>query len=123
MARSQLVASSSAAARWRERLLPAALPLTILVVWELASSIGWMSSRVLPEPLAVVRAFWHLSVTGEMWQHVATSSWRALSGFAIGGSLALALGLLTGSLRGAETLLDSTLQICATFRRWRLSHW
>ena len=103
--------SEARAARWRERLLPFALPLAILVAWELASRFGWLSTRVLPEPWAVVRAFWTLAASGEMGQHVATSSGRALSGFALGGGLALALGLLTGSLRGAETLLDSTLQM------------
>jgi sulfonate transport system permease protein len=102
---------SERAARWRNRLLPALLPVLILVAWELASRSGWLSNRVLPEPWAVVKAFWVLAVSGEMWRHVATSTWRALSGFALGGSLALGLGLLTGSLRSAETLLDSTLQM------------
>ena len=46
-----------------------------------------------------------------MWQHVATSTWRALAGFAIGGGLGLALGLLTGTFRTAETAFDSTLQM------------
>ena len=105
------VASASSSRRWRERLLPAALPLAILIVWELSSRFGWLSTRVLPEPWAVVRAFWNLARTGELWHHVATSSWRAASGFAVGASLALALGLLTGSLRGAEKVLDSTLQM------------
>jgi sulfonate transport system permease protein len=104
-------ASSSDRGRWRARLLPALLPVTLLIVWELSSRLGWLSTRVLPEPLAVVRAFWTLAVSGEIWTHVATSSWRALSGFAIGGGLGLVLGLLTGSLRSAETLLDSTLQM------------
>jgi sulfonate transport system permease protein len=97
--------------RLQSRLLPWALPLLLLLAWELASRSGWLSTRVLPEPWAVVRAFWTLSASGEMWQHVATSTGRALSGFAVGGGLALALGLLTGSLRWAETLLDSTLQM------------
>ena len=95
----------------RARLLPWALPLALLLAWELASKSGWLSTRVLPEPWSVLQAFVALSASGEMWQHVATSTWRALSGFAIGGGLALALGLLTGSLRWAETLLDSTLQM------------
>jgi len=111
MSASTRSAALSNAARWRERLLPALLPLALLIAWELASHLGWISNRVLPEPLAVARAFWQLALSGEMAQHVATSSWRALSGFAIGGSLALALGLLTGSLRRAEALLDSTLQM------------
>ena len=94
-----------------ERALPWLLPAVILVAWQLASQSGWLSTRVLPEPWAVLKAFWTLSASGELWHHVATSTWRALSGFAIGGGLALALGLLTGSIKGAETALDSTLQM------------
>jgi sulfonate transport system permease protein len=91
--------------------LPWALPLAILAAWQAASMAGWISSRVLPEPWAVLKAFWTLAVSGEMRQHVQTSTVRALSGFALGGGLALALGLLTGTSRRAETLLDSTLQM------------
>jgi len=42
---------------------------------------------------------------------VRVSTMRALSGFAVGGGLGLVLGLLTGSFRWAETLLDTTLQM------------
>jgi len=93
------------------RVIPWLVPVGAIAVWQLLSQAGWLSTRILPEPLAVAKAFWAMSLTGEMWQHVATSSWRAVSGFLVGGSLALALGLLTGSLRWAETLLDSTLQM------------
>jgi sulfonate transport system permease protein len=102
---------ASASKRIGQRLLPWALPVAILLAWQAASQSGWLSTRVLPAPLAVVQAFYTLSASGEMWQHVATSTARALSGFAVGGGLALLLGLLTGSLRWAETLLDSTLQM------------
>ena len=98
-------------ARWQARALPWALPALVLLGWELASAIGWLSARVLPEPLAVLGAFWNLARTGELWQHVAVSSGRALLGLAIGGGLGLALGLLTGSFRLAETLLDTTFQM------------
>ncbi len=96
---------------WRSRLLPWTVPLLILVGWEVASRAGWLSARVLPEPWSVLKAFWTLSSSGELWHHVGISTVRALSGFAIGGGLALVLGLLTGSWRFAETLLDSTLQM------------
>lgn len=97
--------------RWARTALPWALPVLILLSWELASRLGWLSTRVLPEPLAVIKAFWTLAASGEMLQHVATSTWRALAGLAIGGGLGLALGLLTGSFRFAETALDSTVQM------------
>ena len=109
--RSPSTATRSGPGRWAHRLLPAALPVVLLCLWELCSRAGWLSTRVLPEPWAVVQAFWALARSGELAHHVATSSWRAASGFAVGGSLALALGLLTGSMRGAERVLDSTLQM------------
>ena len=96
---------------WSQRAVPWLVPVAVLALWQLASQAGLLSTRILPEPWAVVKAFWALAVTGEMWGHVWTSTWRAVSGFAIGGSLALSLGLLTGSLRWAETLLDSSLQM------------
>jgi sulfonate transport system permease protein len=101
----------SNALRWKRRIAPWLVPLAILAAWEISSRAGWLSSRVLPEPWAVLTAFARLAGTGEMWQHVWVSTQRALSGFALGGGLALALGLLTGSLRSAETLLDSTIQM------------
>ncbi|KQU77983.1 MULTISPECIES: aliphatic sulfonate ABC transporter permease SsuC [unclassified Rhizobacter] len=97
-------------AAWR-RIAPWLLPVGVLLAWELSSRSGWLSSRVLPEPLAVVKAFWSLLLSGEMARHVTTSTGRALAGFAVGGGLGIALGLLTGSLRSAETLLDTTLQM------------
>lgn len=98
-------------ADWRSRAAPWLLPVAILAAWQAASQFGWLSTRVLPEPWAVAKAFVALAASGEMWQHVATSTGRALSGFALGGSLALSLGLLTGTWRRAETLLDSTIQM------------
>ncbi|PFH11326.1 sulfonate transport system permease protein [Collimonas sp. PA-H2] len=96
---------------WRERLLPWLLPLLLILGWELAAKAGWLSSRILPEPWAVARAAWSLTVSGELWTHVRISAWRAISGFAVGGGLGLLLGLLTGTFKRAETLLDTSIQM------------
>ena len=93
------------------QLVPWAVPLALILFWQIAAQVGWLSSRILPEPLAVAKAFWSLSISGEIWLHAKTSLWRAISGFAVGGGLGLLLGLLTGSFRLAETLLDTTLQM------------
>ena len=94
-----------------QRLLPWIFPILLLVVWQIASSSGLLESRILPAPTAVVSAFWHLLVSGELWQHVKVSAGRALLGLLIGGGLGLLLGLLNGSSRFASTLLDTTLQM------------
>ena len=87
------------------------LPVLLLVWWEIAAQAGWLSIRILPEPFAVLKAAWNLSASGELWRHLAVSSGRAASGFAVGAGLGLVLGLLSGSLRSAELLLDTTLQM------------
>ena len=92
-------------------LLPWLLPILLMSAWELSARLGWLSTRVLPEPLAVLQAFVNLARSGELWQHIWVSTARALSGLAIGGGMGLLLGLLTGSLRWADTLLDTTLQM------------
>lgn len=96
---------------WKERLLPWLLPLLLILGWEFAAKAGWLSSRILPEPWAVARAAWSLTVSGELWTHVRISAWRAISGFAVGGGLGLLLGLLTGTFKQAETLLDTSIQM------------
>jgi sulfonate transport system permease protein len=93
------------------RLIPWLVPVTLIVAWQIASSSGWLSTRVLPAPLDVVKAAWTLTASGELWTHVKVSAGRALAGLAIGGGLGLALGLLTGSVKFFETLLDSTIQM------------
>jgi len=93
------------------RLVPWLLPIALISVWELTARMGWLSTRILPEPWAVIQAFYKLAVSGELWQHLWVSTARALTGLLIGGGLGLGLGLFTGSLRWAETLLDTTLQM------------
>ena len=97
-------------AAW-QRFLPWLVPVVLVIVWQLSSSFGWLSTRVLPAPLDVVTAFWTLAVSGELWTHVKVSAGRALIGLAIGGGLGLLLGLLTGSVKFFETLLDSSVQM------------
>ena len=94
-----------------QRVLPWIVPVGLIALWQISSSVGWLSSRVLPAPVDVGIAFWTLAASGDLWVHVKVSAARALSGLAIGGGLGLALGLLTGSVRWAETLLDSTIQM------------
>lgn len=95
----------------RTRFIPWLVPLLLLAVWQLSTQSGWLSTRVLPAPLDVLKATTRLALSGELLTHVKISAGRALAGFAIGGGTGLVLGLLTGSVRWAETLLDTTLQM------------
>ncbi len=75
-----------------QRFAPFLLPVTLLVAWQISVEFGWLSNRILPAPSSVITAGWSLIASGELWQHLAISGWRALIGFAIGGSIGLVLG-------------------------------
>lgn len=92
-------------------LVPWVLPITLLLVWQLSASLGWLSNRILPAPTAVVTAGWSLVASGELWTHLMVSFQRAAAGFLIGGLIGLALGFLTGLSKLGERIIDSTLQM------------
>jgi sulfonate transport system permease protein len=106
------VAGAGGAARPRfDRLLPAIVPVLVLVAWQVATAGGALSSRVLPRPRDVAEAAWHLMRTGELLRHIEVSSLRAFGGFLIGGSVGFAFGMLNGYWRLADRLFDAPLQM------------
>lgn len=106
-----MASSASSKAPLSHRLAPWALPVTLLLIWQLSVSLGWLSTRILPAPSAVLSAGWDLLSSGDIWQHLAISGWRASLGFAIGGGLGLLLGFITGLSQWGERLLDSSVQM------------
>nr|VVH84036.1 Alkanesulfonate monooxygenase [Pseudomonas aeruginosa] len=96
--------------RLAERLAPWALPLVLLAVWQAAVEFGWLSSRILPRPAPYSRPAGRCC-SGEIWQHLAISGWRAAIGFLIGGAIGLVLGFVTGLSKWGERFLDSSVQM------------
>lgn len=93
------------------RLLPWALPIGLVAVWEVASQLGLLSSRLLPAPSAVALAFWQSLSDGSLLRHAAISTERAFKGLIIGGGIGFVLGVLSGISRPAETIFDSSMQM------------
>lgn len=100
---------------WRrfgaDNLLPWAVPLGLLALWQIAAQAGWLSSRVAPAPYDVVTAGWKLARTGELFLHLWASFARAVVGFVIGGSIGLVFGLLNGGFKLFERLFDTSIQM------------
>ena len=90
---------------------PWLVPVALVLAWEAAADTGLLAARVLPAPSATLLAGWELLRSGDLLSNVLISTERALIGLAIGGSIGLVLGLVTGAWPVAERLLDSTLQM------------
>ncbi|WP_428935355.1 ABC transporter permease [Streptomyces sp. ACT015] len=94
-----------------ELSLAAAVPLALVLLWQLAAARGWIDDRVYPAPSTIAADGWHRAVAGQLWPDVAATLGRVLSGYVIGTAAGYALGLLMGSsalVRAAlEPLLDA----------------
>ena len=93
------------------QVTPWVVPMLLIILWQLLVQMGWLSTRILPAPTAVIQAAINLASSGELLHHIITSSSRALIGLLIGGGIGFILGLLNGVFPVAEKLLDSSVQM------------
>lgn len=104
----------SATLRQVLRFRRAFAPLGIIAVWQALSWSGFIATDMLPSPVMIARAFWDLTVTGELPHHLLISLGRAASGLFIGILIGTLFALISGlSIRGEETV-DATLQMLRT---------
>lgn len=91
-----------------------AVPVALLLLWQLVCSLGLVNPMVLPSPAAVAVRWWEYlapaepfdpaqgswlawAVSGEMIRDAIGSLSRVIGGFLVGAGLALPLGLFMGS--------------------------
>lgn len=100
---------------WRQSMRTLAagslLPLLLLVTWQVLGDLGYISGLLFPTPLRIADAFLQLAGSGELGGHLQISLARAAAGFALGGTLGLAFGILVGLFRLSERMLDPSIQI------------
>jgi ABC-type nitrate/sulfonate/bicarbonate transport system permease component len=98
--------------RWGDALRAVALPLALIVVWQLWAATLPADDRA-PSPARAVAAFVQLTGTGELPIATAQSLLRVLTGFAIALVIGVVLGLLMGSSRAVR---DNVEPIVESFR-------
>lgn len=87
------------------------LPLLILIVWQVTSSVVDSTGFQLPPPLDVLAGFKELWQSGDIQAAIPASLARAGAGLALGLVIGIAFGLANGLLTLSEELFDSTLQV------------
>lgn len=94
-----------------KQFVPWLVPLLLLITWQVLSSIGFISSRILPNPLDIFKAAIELTKSGQLFSDISISTKRAFFGFIIGGGIGFLLGLWNGLSKVAETLFDTSIQM------------
>jgi sulfonate transport system permease protein len=94
---------------WLRELRPIlrglALPLLLLVLWQLICLSRLVPAYILPSPASVVARFSVELSSGTFWLDVRSSLARVIKGFLFGSASGLALGLLLGLSRWADRML------------------
>ncbi|MER5890531.1 ABC transporter permease [Streptomyces sp. NPDC001941] len=89
--------------------LAIAVPVALVLLWQLASVRGWIDDRVYPAPQTILEDGWRRAVDGDLWPDVWATLRRVLAGYLIGTVAGYALGLLMGSLSLVRAALEPLL--------------
>jgi NitT/TauT family transport system permease protein len=89
-----------------------ALVLVVLALWEAVPRLGLADPAFLPPFSDVIAAGWQLAQSGELYDDVAASLLRALSGFLISVVLIVPLGLVVGWYARLGDLLNQLIEVC-----------
>ena len=87
------------------------LPALFVLLWSAASLATPGIASVLPPPHHVLASLWHEAIAGRLFLHIAVSLLRALGGFALAGSVGVALGLLMSQSRVIRYLLSGPVEL------------
>ena len=77
-----------------------------LVGWAMLAAWGGMDSTFMPAPLQVLNKTWLWATENGLLQDAGISTYRVVTGFLLSAVIALPLGLLIGSFRSVQALLE-----------------
>jgi len=97
--------------QFRKLVLGSILPFGLIIIWEIAGRNAYVNPLLLSMPSDILREFIYLVQHGHLLEHLQISTWRALSGFLIGGGLGLLAGILVGFSYWSERLLNPSIQM------------
>jgi sulfonate transport system permease protein len=86
-------------------------PILLLVLWEAASRLGWLSPETLTAPSQALVAGYAMAADGSLLPHLLASAARAYSGLFLGVLAGVVLALAAGLTRTGEALIDGLVQI------------
>lgn len=95
--------------RQRWGALGVVAPAVALIGWEVASRLGWVDRTITSSPSEILSEMNRLLWSGQIWLHLWATFGRVFSGFGLGSSVAIILGVVTGISPIAYRLLNPTI--------------
>jgi ABC-type nitrate/sulfonate/bicarbonate transport system permease component len=86
-------------------------PVTVLLVWELASRCGVANALILPPPSKALADLVTLTLNGELMRALWASLYRILCGFALAVTVGVAIGALMARIRLIDLVFDPLVEL------------
>jgi len=87
---------------------------SLLLIWFVTTTFGWVDPMFLPSPVAVVQRFWEVLTDGfanaSLLEHTGWSMLRVFGAFALAMVTAIPIGILMGVNRVARGLFDPIIE-------------
>ncbi|MBA2951741.1 ABC transporter permease [Streptomyces himalayensis] len=109
-----IVPSSAGRARVPRWLRRPAGPLLLLVLWQVLSSTGVLTSGILASPGTIAGVGWDLITDGSLPSAMGVSLQRVAIGLLLGTVVGTTLALISGLFRIGEDLVDASVQMLRT---------
>ena len=78
-------------------MVHASIFITLIILWELGSRIGWLDPLFYPRPSNIMRSFWLIYIqNGNVWYHLYATMSLVAMGWVFGSILGIGLGALVG---------------------------
>ena len=93
------------------RLYGGIIPILLLFIWQVITSVGYLSPLILPPPAIVFKTFLSQFELHGLGVHILTSLKRVMCGFLIGSLTGVSFGLLIGLSRTAEKVFAPAFHV------------
>jgi NitT/TauT family transport system permease protein len=88
-----------------------ALPILLVLLWEISVRFGWIDVRFLPTPSQIVVNYWELLSSGEILRHTKASLSRVAIGLSLATVSGIGLGVAMGASARCRLYLDAVLEL------------
>jgi len=88
-----------------------AVPVLLLILWQVLSGSGLLLEVILPSPLKVIKALFRIISDGTLGKDLAISGKRVFIGYLWGAGIALILGVFSGLNKVAERVFSPIINV------------
>jgi len=91
-----------------------AVPLALIILWEVSAQLGWINRQFFPAPSATLRRGWEMIAEGRLLSDIGVTMYRVIVGYIVGSVIGWSAGIGMGMSRMLRRALEPMLSALYT---------